>query len=444
MKKITNLFVVVTILISSCTKVLDVEPTASVSSDEAIKNKVGVERAITGAYTSLQAAGLYGRNAIIVGDIAADNLTWTGTTYDYFQFGNHAVAADNGIIDGMWTASYDGLNRVNNVLNVLPEIADITESDRNKAKGEALYMRALFHFNLLLYYGGVPLKTTPTLDISSVDQARNTPSDVFEQVITDLTEAETLLPEALPSGRTSSFAASAMLARVYLTRYHATGNETYAQQAIARADRLISQSSFSLSGDYAAIYQPGNTEVIFEIAFDAQNKNRLAEYFFSRKLAGRYEVAPSQSLIDSYESGDLRKDASIATDSEGKVYCIKYSELSAGSDAVIVSRLAEMYLIKAEALAYTNGDIDDIRALVDAVRTRAGLSGTTASDYASLRQAIENERRHEFAFEGHRWFDLVRTGKAAGLFGIEEKYTVFPIPLIEMQTNKLMVQNDGY
>ncbi len=110
----------------------------------------------------------------------------------------------------------------------------------------------------------------------------------------------------------------------------------------------------------------------------------------------------------------------------------------------MVLRLAEMYLIKAEALAYTNGNIDEIKANIDVVRNRAGLTGTIASTIDDLKLAIENERRYEFAFEGQRWHDLVRTGRATTVMGIDENHTLFPIPLSEMQTNKKMTQNDGY
>jgi hypothetical protein len=110
----------------------------------------------------------------------------------------------------------------------------------------------------------------------------------------------------------------------------------------------------------------------------------------------------------------------------------------------MVLRLAEMYLIKAEALAYTNGNIDEIKANIDVVRNRAGLTGTIASTIDDLKLAIENERRYEFAFEGQRWHDLVRTKRATTVLGIDLKHTLFPIPLSEMQTNKKMTQNDGY
>ncbi len=183
------------------------------------------------------------------------------------------------------------------------------------------------------------------------------------------------------------------------------------------------------------------TEPIFEIVFDAQNSNRLAQYFMTVKLNGRYEVAPSDDYIQSFEEGDVRLDASVAYDEVNKPYVIKYSDLTSGTDRVIVLRLAEMYLIRAEAMAYSNGPINAIKADIDLIRSRAGLAATTASDYASLKLAIENERRHELAFEGHRWYDLVRTKRAVEVIGIQEYKILFPIPKSEMLTNKLMIQN---
>lgn len=103
-----------------------------------------------------------------------------------------------------------------------------------------------------------------------------------------------------------------------------------------------------------------------------------------------------------------------------------------------------MYLIQAEALAYTNGDVAAIQNNLNIIRNRAGLPDTEAADIPSLKLAIENERRLEFAFEGHRWNDLVRTGRAVDVLAIDPKFTLFPIPLSEMQTNKKMQQNPGY
>jgi hypothetical protein len=132
----------------------------------------------------------------------------------------------------------------------------------------------------------------------------------------------------------------------------------------------------------------------------------------------------------------------------GQAYSTKYDDLAKGADNVIVLRLAEMYLIRAEAEARLQGDIDAIRADIDEVRARAHLQATTASTYGTLLTAIEKEHRAEFAFEGHRWFDLVRTGRAVDVLPkvTNINQTLFPVPLSEIITNRDpdMKQNPGY
>lgn len=445
MKKLIYILLVFSLGLFSCTKVLDVEPTASISSEDAINDKAGVERALNGAYNALQSVGSYGRNQILVQDLAADNLDWTGTTQDYNQIANNLIPANNGVVDGIWAANYDCINRVNNVIARLPEITGLSTEDYNLFMGDALFLRGLCHFNLLGYFGGIPIKTTPTLDLTQVDQARNTPEEVYIQVLTDLTSAESMLPTTRTAGYASSWSATALLARVYLAYYYVNPTPTLADMADQKASAVINSTAFILAPAYADLFNGNTTEPIFEVVFDAQNFNRLAQYFFARSLTGRYEVGPSAQFMQSYEVADTaRYNASIAIDASNIPYGIKYKDISAGTDRVMVIRLAEMYLIRAEALANTNGDINAIKSDIDMVRNRAGLANTTAGDYDALKLAIENERRFEFAFEGHRWFDLVRTHRAASVLNIDPKFTLFPIPLSEMQTNKLMKQNPGY
>ncbi len=446
MKKIIFLLFALSFTILACNKVMDVNPVDSVPADEAIKNKVGVERALIGSYSALQAVGLYNRNMIVVGDLAADNLIWTGTTLEYGQIEKKPIPAENSIIDGMWSSAYDGINRVNNILNKLPSISDLTPSEYDNYEGEALFIRALLHYDLSVYFGGVPIKIQPTLDLSNIDIARNSLAEVYEQIIADLTIARTKLASNKVAGRANSFSASALLAKVYLAEFQLTGETASATLAISEAGRVISEGGYSLVTNYGTLFDLASpsAESIFEIVYDAQNYNRLAQYFYSRRLSGRYEIAPTTNLIQSFESGDLRLSSTVAYDDKNQPYGIKYNDISGGTDRVYVSRLAEMYLIRAEALAYSDGDISAIQADINAVRNRAGLANTTASDLAGLKQALENECRHEFAFEGHRWNDLVRTKRAVTLLGIDENYTLFPIPLSEMQTNKLMKQNPGY
>ncbi|KAF0131877.1 MAG: ragb/susd domain protein [Bacteroidetes bacterium] len=446
MKKIYYLILGLALTVISCNKVLDVDPSASVSSDVSLKDSTGVERAIIGSYSGLQAVGLYGRNAAIISDLAADNLVWTGTTQDYGQIPNKPIPADNAVTDGMWSASYDVINRVNNIIYKLPSIPYKSENGKNGVHGEALFMRALMHYYLASYFGGVPLRLTPTVDLSNIDLAKSSLTDIYSSVIVDLESAITLLPANNVTGRATINSAKALLARVYLTDYHATGDATSADKAISLATGLIETTSISLATSFASLFDPAvvSSESLMEITYDIQNFNRLAQYYYTRDLNGRYEIAPSASLIAAYDAADARLASTIRFDEKNNPYGAKYNDVSGGVDRVYVVRLAEMYLIRAEALAYTNGDIAAIQADINAIRNRAGLPNTTGADHAALKLAIEQERRIEFAFEGQRWQDLVRTKRAVSLLGIDEKYTLFPIPLSEMQTNKKMLQNPGY
>jgi len=445
MKKISYLLLLSMIALTSCTKVLDVEPYQSIDPEQAIKNKTGVERAITGAYNTLQSVGSYGRYQVIVSDLAADNLDWVATNVDYSEIASNHISTNNIIIDGIWAANYDGINRVNNVLYKLPSISGITDSEKAAYEGQALFLRGLFHFNLVNFFGGVPIKIKPTLDLNDINQARNTRDEVLQQVISDLEAAELKLPETAPAGQANTYTASALLARVYLTRFHMSNMPDLAAKAIEKADRVINDGGYTLAGSYADLFNGNQSEVIFQVVFDAQNYNRLAQNFFPVSLSGLYIIAPSPGFMTSYDTVDsVRFVNSARIDSDNKPYCFKYRDLVTGTDRVMVLRLAEMYLIKAEALAYTDGNVADIQTNINFVRTRAGLADTEANTIPLLKLAIENERRHEFAFECQRWQDLIRTGRAVELLGIEDKYTVFPIPLSEMQTNKKMTQNVGY
>lgn len=445
MKKILFLFFSLSFGLVACQKVLDVNPVDYIPADQAIKDKAGVQHAIIGAYNGLQAVGLYSRNMVAVGDLAADNLTWTGTMLEYGQIEDKPIPAENSIVDGMWAANYDGINRVNYILYQLPTIADLSQAEFDEYVGEALFIRALLHFNLTVYFGGVPVKTLPTTDLGSINVARNTLPEVYSQILADLIVAKAKLPKNKVTGRANAFSASALLAKVYLTLFQLSGIPASADSAIAEAGRVISEGGYSLPA-FGTLYDPASptSESIFEIVYDAQNYNRLAQYFYSRDLSGRYEFAPTEGLIQSFETNDQRLASTVAYDKNNKPYGIKYNEVAAGNDRVYVFRLAEMYLIRAEALAYSNGDITAIQEDINIVRNRAGLPNTTAADIAGLKQAIEDECRHEFAFEGHRWPDLVRTNRAATVLGINPDFMLFPIPLSELQTNDLMVKNPGY
>jgi len=420
MKKNIIIIVLFSLALFSCSGLLDVNPVDAISDEIAIKDRSGVEKALTGSYNSLQSIGLYGRYQVIVGDLAADNLIWTGTTQDFGQMLIKPIPSDNSLIESMWTGAYDGINRVNNILDKLPGISGMAEKDQ--FMGEALFLRSLLYFNLANYFGNVPLRLKPTLDLSNIDMAATSQQLIIKQCTEDLRTASKLMSATQVSGHANKYSAEALLAKVYLADFHLTNNKTSADSSVAVANRVINTGR----------------NILFEVVFDIQNYNRLAQYFFSRSYAGRYEIAPSEGLINSYEPLDNRKNASIALDDKNKPYCIKYKDVSGGADNVAVIRSEDIYLTRAEALAYSNGNITTIKSDINFIRNKAGLANTSADNYNDLKIAVENERRHEFAFEGHRWVDLVRTKRATTVLGIDQKNTLFPIPLFELQTNKLL------
>lgn len=439
MRKIQiSIFILLLIAFSSC-EVLDVKPSQSISADEAIKTKTDLNRALNGCYDALQQTSLT-RTQLIVGGLAADNLVWTGTTQDYGQIDNNNITADNLVCEGIWVSIYDGLNRINNVLYAMADVPDLSQEEANNYTGQLKFLRALLHFYGVRLYGGIPVKTEPSLNTEDLDVSRNTVDQVYDAIIADLQEAENLLASGGSSGYASKGAAAALLARVYLYR------ENY-EMAKEKATEVIDNYGYSIDPSYANLFsEQGSDEIIFQVEFDAQDRNRIAEYFFSRTVnGGRKEISPDTLFIATYDEGDLRKDVTIAQADDGP-YVIKYNDISGGTDNVIVIRLAEMYLIRAEANAMMDGSVSEIRDDVKVIRERAGLGNVSAYSIGELILAIEAERRTEFAFEGYRWFDLVRTGRAVELIPTvtSTDQTLFPIPQSEMLANPDMTQNPGY
>ncbi|HQU94641.1 MAG TPA: RagB/SusD family nutrient uptake outer membrane protein [Saprospiraceae bacterium] len=429
--------------LTSC-DVLDVEPTNSIPASEAFKTKGDVERGVLGAYNSLQALSYYGRTYITFSDLASDNYIHplNATSTEYAEIDNNHILPENASVDGMWTSIYDGLNVANNVISKIPTLNFLTQEEKNKALGELYFLRALNHFNLLNYFGGVPLKLKPTVGLSDINAARNSVDEVYQSIIEDLTFAsQNLSNNSSLKNRASQSAANALLARVYLYKKDYNNAALY-------ASKVINEGGYSLLDNYGDIFATDESkESIFEVDFTPLDRNRIAEYNFPLTKNGRGEVAPDPAFVSSYSPNDTRYAATFAF--SGNVpYVIKYDDLSTGSDNIIVLRLAEMYLIRAEANAKLNGNPSEILADINRVRQRAGLADLTTNNVNELIVAIETERRFELAFEGQRWFDLVRTGRAIDVLpNVNENYQLlFPIPQSELltNTNPGMKQNPGY
>jgi starch-binding outer membrane protein, SusD/RagB family len=444
MKKALYILGIFLLALAGC-EVMNVESEDAIPASKAFKNKAGIEKGILGSYSELQYLSYYGRAYLIASDLAADNLAHPAdaTNSDYAEIDNNAILAENSAVSGIWAVIYEGINVANNVIVKVPEMGDMTIDEKKKALGELYFLRALNHFNLLNYFGPIPIKIEPTVGTGNLNAGRDPVEMVYNQIISDLIQADELLSaSASVKIRASKYAAIALLARVYLYR----GDYDMAEE---KADSVIKYGGYTLLENYGDIFaSDGSAESIFEVDFSEVDRNRIAEYNFPKSLNGRREVAPDERLISAYEPNDERKAVSIAYDGNN-AYANKYNDLSKGADNVIILRLAEMYLIRAEAEARkSGGSISFVQDDINTIRARAGLDSTNAGTIDELLLAIEKERRVEFAFEGHRWFDLVRTGRAMEVLPTVTSInqTLFPIPADEILTNDSpdMYQNTGY
>jgi starch-binding outer membrane protein, SusD/RagB family len=443
-------FLSLAMLLGAC-EVLDVQPYHSIPAEQAITNADQVESAVMGCYDALQSSGYYGLNYVIFGDLSADNLTHVGITVTWAEFDNNNILADNGLVEGTWASIYTVLNRVNNVIDKIPSIDNnnMSESEKNLALGELKFLRALAHYDLLRLFGPVPIRDKVlSNDEVSLNPPRNTMEEVLLVIHDDLQFAMDHISPVIVSGRASLPAAQALKARVVLHQYYLTQNTSYLDQAIDYSTAVINNPALGLEPDYASLYSLEPTiESIFEVAYNDQDRNLTARYFAHTTLAGRYEFAPTSFYLSSFEEADKRKDISV-TMAGTDPYVIKFNDISSGTDPVYVFRLAEMYMIRAEAATLLQLETNVILEDINKIRERAGLDPANMTSYASLLLEIESQRQKEFAFEGHRWFDLVRTGRAMDVLDnvTNINQTLYPIPQAEIiaNDNPGMYQNDGY
>lgn len=428
------------LLLAGCDSSLDTNPTASIDAGTALNNARGIELGLTGSYRGLQRSGLYSQELMVFADLYADNLDFTGTFTSHQEVSLRNITASNSAMLDVWTQAYAAVNRVNNVLAAIPKASDMSEAQRGQARGEALFLRGLLYSNLARYFGGVPLVTEPATGVGEQSLvARASLPETYAFVEKDLEEAASLLSPARANGRATRGAANALLARVYLD----DGKYT---QARDKATIVIGSGVYKLTPTYRELFTTKNSsESIMELQYSVNNQNSQAFWFFPQALGGRYGYAPSGSLNSAFEAGDTRKAGTIGTSGASR-YGNKYFRIANGDDDVFVIRLAEMYLARAEANAQLGADPAVVRADIDAIRNRAGLANlpATVTSKQALLDAVLQERRVEFAMEGHRFFDLRRLGRAQQVLGITENRLFFPLPQSELDVNKNLTQNPGY
>lgn len=440
------LYLISALMITAC-EVLDIEPESKISDKLAITDASSLETAVYGTYSRLHNNDYYGLTFQSVGYLLGDNVKWTGS-YDFLsQFDANNVRADNTQLIPVFSGIYKTINCANQVIRAAETLQDplLSSSNRKQYMGEAYFIRALCYFDLSRLWGGVQLITRPTM--SSFDNLNITRSSLDEtrnQVLEDLNTADTLLTETTNRNRATRKTVYALKARLFLYMNDWANAETF-------ASKLITDNNYELVSPYNAFFANNvkNTkESIFELAYSATDQNDHSMWWQPPVNSGRREWAPTDelvSLLNDPATGGNRKTMIARTSPPGNLWYGNMYYRNPRTDPAFILRIAEMYLIRAEARARLNRITEGLADL-NAVRKRAGLIASSASTKEELLLAVEQERRLEFAFEPHRWFDLVRTGRLDDVLGVSDQNKwVMPIPINEVQASGGMLeQNPGY
>lgn len=451
------------LLNSGCKKFVEVEsPRNQLVTEKTFSNDGTATSAVVGLYNRMMNTNLYFMNgalSVYLG-LSSDELYNTSSNTDVDQFTNNSLLANNGIIkSNFWSEAYSRIYHANAIIEGLDKSKTLTDSVRRQLKGEALFVRALFYFYMVNLFGDLPLVMSTDYEYNS-KLARSPAAEIYTQIITDLTSAQTLLPAYyLTTGsflkdrvRANKWAAKALLARVYLFKKDWANAEAMASDVIASG--LFSLES--LDNIFLAA-SPGEAILQFLPAASSSRNSAEGGAFIpsSNSVKPPYVITPS--LLNSFEPNDGRRKKWIDSSKVGNpqttyYYPKKYKVRSATAktEYEMILRLAEQYLIRAEARAEQN-NITGSRSDLNRIRNRAGLPDTDASDQGALLVAIEKERRMEFFAEcGHRWLDLKRYGKMdavlSGVKGSNWQVTdaLYPVPITEIQIHPLLTQNTGY
>ncbi|TVT41974.1 RagB/SusD family nutrient uptake outer membrane protein [Hymenobacter setariae] len=445
--------------LGACSSYLDVQPREAIADNATIVDQQSSLTALNGVYSALGSSGYYGTSFQSIGYLGGGDIQWTGTQSQVQEFVSHNVRSDNSTVSTVWSSIYVTINRANHVLANVPTVSDplLTNALRNQYLGEAYFLRGLAYFDLARTFGGVPLILQPTRTATDNQGiARASQADTYAQALRDLDAAEPLLPNPTTLGANDRYRATRKAAWALKARLHLyQGNWALAEDY---ATRVISdQSNYQLVAPFNAWFANnarGTRESIFEIFYNGTTEvNGHRSNWQPTANGGTRQWAPNAGLVallttapNNTPGGRSTLLANLGTTWYGNLYY-----RNPGSDPSYVLRLAEQYLIRAEARARQN-KLTDALADLNAVRTRAGLTASPATTQAAILQVIEEERRLEFALEPHRWFDLVRTGRAATVFAdplssgapLPAFRLLLPLPISQLQVDAALVQNAGY
>jgi hypothetical protein len=468
MKNLKYFLVLFGMVLFGCGKdFLEKAPISNMNEADYYKSEKDLTTGMLSAYNSLYK--LYGPESLpsFFGELMSDNAysdNTAGTVQDYEAFENHTMNPNNGLVLGYWNNYYTSLFVVN---NIIAKSEGVDFASKNALIGEARFLRALFYFDMVRAWGDVPLVTTPVGISDAYKQGRTPAAEVYARIIDDLNFAVTNLPLKANkrfAGAPCQEAANALLGKVYLTM----GNKSKAAETLLK---VYGKSSLVPYADLWNKTKKNGAESIFEIQYKGGKANPYSLYWamfspLDNRIVTAWGGGMNQVTSDlwtAYEAGDPRRDLSIqdgyktaAGATVAVKFPIKWKDPTAEIDGLreaadnnfIVLRYADVLLMLTEA----SGDAK----YMNEVRTRVGmpLYGTTGypSKFNTVDLACEHERQVELALEFHRWFDLIRTGRAITVIKSCSKnitktanQLLLPIPLdVITQNPDVIVQNEAY
>ncbi|MFT4031498.1 MAG: RagB/SusD family nutrient uptake outer membrane protein [Siphonobacter sp.] len=476
--KIKSIIAVFILLLSSCGKsFVELTPEGSIPVSSYYQTESDIKAALTGAYGSLRT--IY-NNYWQFFEVPSDNTqTFGESEAGYGPMDKLTYQATTTNVSTGWSNAYATIAYCNAILD---NIDNVTMTDAAKAQyvGEAKFLRALMYFDLVRMFGGVPLVLKSiTTEAEAYTYLRSTDTEVYTQIETDLTEAATGLPDSYTStsdiGRATSGAAKSLLGRVYIQEKKWSLAETVLAEVIA-------SGNYQLLSDVANVFASGNdnnAEIVFAVQYisGGYGLGNSFSYSFAPQTSGTTIVSitaassniGTQDLYDSFETGDVRKDM-IGVFQNGSNVNIYYwtkkfvdatvTASNEGANDWPVIRYADVLLMYAEALN-NNGKTTEAINYINMTRTRAGLTALSGLSQDDTQLALEKERRAELCYEGFRWPDLIRWGKAISVMTdfkanytyldaaiqnmyINENVLLLPIPYREITLNPNLTQNPGY
>ena len=441
---------------TSCRKFLEIPPPSyQMISDKVFTSDATATSAIAGIYSEMMSnPNQFCNSAVsLYGGLYSDEMTYySSTDRDEFISSRLSQSSHAFLSSAFWAQAYKYIYTANICIEKLNNSAAITPAVKQRLLGEAKFIRAFCSFYLAALFGDIPLTLTSDYKINQ-SIGRTSHAEVLDQIILDLKDAKSIIPEQYTDGeriRPNKWAAASLLCRAYLYR------EKW-EDAVRESNEILNSNLYHLTPDLASTFKKESNETIWQL----QPVNPIWNTWEGKEILFESTNTPPtyvlrRGLLESFEIGDKRKDSWISSRvylSDTVYYPTKYKVYGNNApitEYYIVLRLSEIYLIRAEA-KMNLGDLPGAIANVNTIRSKAGLQNINNTYKPTLETTIVNERRHEFFAEwSHRFFDLKRWRKIDAVMSVEKPATwnsfreLWPIPYNQINANTNLSQNPGY